>query len=128
MKATDLRIGNLVLYQGENILTVDGVFSDEILTLENGYQSILDFDTIPLTEEWLIKFGFEKDIDIPFGDFEYVKSVREGNIENEIDAITIRISPKFEFYSGIYSQIVPSVHQLQNLYFALTGKELTLLK
>lgn len=107
MEAKDLRIGNWVN---------DDSCHDWQITLSDFYNMYLDddcpFTPIPLTEEWLVKFGFEKDSFgcLYFGYFYYRKSL---------------------FYSsGEFSNIglpnIQYVHQLQNIYFALTGEELTI--
>jgi hypothetical protein len=70
---------------------------------------------IPLTEEWLKKFGFEYDTVIWHKDRIMLASANR----------------EFSTWYGsfIYGKIdifVKTVHQLQNLYFALTGEELVL--
>ncbi len=68
---------------------------------------------IPLTEEWLVKLGFVKLINDLFEIGLYHYNAKEQRFyyskdqDNEID----------------YA-VVEHVHQLQNLYFALTGEEL----
>jgi hypothetical protein len=121
MDLTELRIGNLVEVNGK-IEKITGVIQYG-LYFNCGYcPNINDWiKPIELTDEWFGRFGFEKDDSIPFGDFEYV-------IQYVIQckSCMIGISPEFEFYNGIYSQYIKFVHQLQNLYFALTGQELKL--
>ena len=78
---------------------------------------------IPLSEEWMLKFGFEKEeVDAPaiatwnewwLDGFEISSRGTEGGSENQ-------------FYYGVVTREVKYVHQLQNIYFALTGEELTL--
>lgn len=73
-------------------------------------------DPIPLSEEWLIKFGFESE------------KVYEVVFEYTIDK-KHRIQTDGEMYilMGYKDGIeIKYVHQLQNLYFALTGEELTI--
>jgi len=74
------------------------------------------YEPIPLTEEWLIKFGFSgSTIDI------------SDKISGCIDSIYfngICIGTASSEYSGLHR--IKYVHQLQNLYFALTGEELTI--
>lgn len=70
---------------------------------------------IHLTEEWLLKFGFEKD--------------NAGSFSSKmIDNYSIRIwyvSGAFRWTANYFcSAELKYVHQLQNLYFALTGQEL----
>ncbi len=105
MKANELRIGNYV-FDRYKITQVDKYF----------YQSAEcfwtnEFKPIPLTEEWLLKFGFEKkDDDYIFNGFSF--TFDENTFYNHVGKIT-----------NIYY-----VHQLQNLYFALTNDELTIKK
>lgn len=68
---------------------------------------------IPLTEEWLLKFGFQKN-DIN-NDYKYWL----------IDDSRFLIQTD-KFYFSAWLNIIESVNQLQNLYFALKGKELTI--
>lgn len=80
---------------------------------------------IPLTEEWLIRFGFEREE----GRWTWKK-----NIYNEETTLptSLQLWSGNDFISvcrsGIGAMDCPCeyVHQLQNLYFALTGKELEL--
>ena len=63
MKANELRLGSIISDKGliSTVITIDelgcttinnGDFSSEV------YQTYLEYKPIPLTEEWLIKFGF----------------------------------------------------------------------
>jgi hypothetical protein len=78
---------------------------------------------IQLTEEWLLKFGFEKHGDCdayPKGYYSH------GNLQVNLDD---QFSPAISDPEGNAHYIGNSceyVHQLQNLYFALTGEELLL--
>ena len=109
MKTTELRIGNYVngIYdEGEFIAEVLTVDSEGCLLDANGIYELTSLKVIkpiPLTEEWLVKFGFERlgDISFPF--------IKSNDFEN---------SETFSLYG------IKHVHQLQNLYFALTGEEL----
>jgi hypothetical protein len=53
MKASELRIGNWIK-DGHDI---EQITSDHMICLHSGR---CEFDQIPLTEEWLLKFGFCK--------------------------------------------------------------------
>ncbi len=108
MKATELRIGNWVLSPTEGEIQI-----------ENGWQidEGEEVEPIPLTEEWLVKFGFEKEdryFDIKINNFWLTYDYREAEYsisENKLN------------YSDIWIEL-NHVHSLQNLYFALTGEEL----
>jgi hypothetical protein len=112
MKANELRIGCTFQLK-------DSILGDGIATIKNKYHLDVAFDLleynsikpIPLTKEWLVKFKFE---------------------ELEKDCRTFFKKEKFkvELSNGgnVYynrHKFISSVHQLQNLYFALTGEELT---
>lgn len=70
-----------------------------------------DFSPIPITEEWLLKFGFEN----------YLTYWHLYH-----DDICFDISRNFHFQIEEYNYPfkLQYVHQLQNLYFSLTGEEL----
>ena len=139
LKATELRIGNYVMfndnyelslddpayYEDMKMFPIDVIASDETIRLMDGDKSIGCFGTnqikpISITEEWLIKFGFEK----------FNKAMHKPL--NKTTHIYREILDHNNFYiTGMdnYLQLtnIPKyVHQLQNLYFALTGKELTI--
>jgi hypothetical protein len=86
----------------------------------NSYSQLMQFiKPIPLTEDWLIKFGFIKH---DMGWF----WISWGTNGTEI--IQWNISYKQYVFSlgKARFKTLEHVHQLQNLYFALTGKELIL--
>lgn len=126
MNANELRIGSLVYFNGthKEIGLISGITTDiftEPKVLLNDridipYQ-LSSLKPIPLTEEWLLNFGFEKD-----GSLSYRYFLREKSIKYDIDDNCICISDSWEWSKIKY------VHQLQNLYFALTNEELTLKK
>lgn len=81
---------------------------------------------IPLDEEWLIKFGFEQ-----FKEYKYGNSYIKKSFYFDLECLMLgRFYPNeknSEKYSMAPSSItIEFVHQLQNLYFALTGNELTI--
>ena len=113
LKANDLRIGNLIFYEtvdlntGENVLEIVEATANDIKTQE--LKSI--FSPIPLTEDWLLKFDF------------YVSDVF-GQKQYFLSGITIYVNDgKFQ-HSG-YDRQIKYVHEIQNLYFALTQREIT---
>jgi hypothetical protein len=137
MNANELRIGNFV-YDDEGALVILKSISDLterwqdeeeskrvmfdkfINSKADGYYDC-DYDQltpIELTETWLIKAGFEKYLN---GDYYRLKE--ELCVEAWSDKFSIYL-PYFhlETYTGRIT--LKYVHQLQNLYFALTRTEL----
>ena len=66
------------------------------------------YTPIPLTKEWFLKFGFKK----------------EGNTAKYWTLGTVDLWEISGTYVNDLDYEVKYVHQLQNLYFALTGEEL----
>ena len=117
MKATELRIGNLIEYKIEDKLderkewwVVSKVDFQDLTWLDSNPEDA-DFRPIKITEEWLLKFGFE-----------YTKLYY---IKYDDDLIIYFDGVDFYFKRSSKSLTIKYVHQLQNLYFALTGEELT---
>lgn len=72
---------------------------------------------IPLTEEWLKRFGFENQ----------TKRCKESIIRWKKNCVTLFPSDGYPYGASIdIDSPIQYVHQLQNLIFALTGEELTL--
>jgi len=109
---TELRIGNWI--------------NEQDLELQVGMirQDLFDAsEPIPLTEEWLLKFGFENmnDPDV----LVYCKSFGKFDGEDYDDAIVITRDSQNQWYFSLGRKVIVNyVHQQQNLYFALTGEEL----
>jgi len=116
MKATELRIGNLIFQSGQ-ITTIENISrSRSINDWERvNNKRLFDCTPIPLTEEWLLKFAFVKRKDGHYNLFKH----------SEVEII---INRDFDGWKcdGINFSVgrLGFVHQLQNLYFALTGEEL----
>jgi len=119
MKANELRIGNLVTLQETifKVIKIDGEDYSVIAKAinkdcpDNVVESLMP---IPLTKEWLLKFGFEKKI---------TSDVFPTFFKNKIN-VNDRVVYVSEY--GFLNHI-KNVHQLQNLYYALTGEELTII-
>jgi hypothetical protein len=125
MKATDLRIGNLFYYRVVDQLDerkewfeVSEIDYDDLRVIGIKDEMNQDYQPIPLTEEWLLKFGFEtsKRLWDSFSRSYYYLSKKDKLCFNLHESKNI-------FYMYEYKHI-KHVHQLQNLYFALTGTEL----
>ena len=138
MKASELRIGNLCQDKLSGAqLKVTGTHETDIsfyvvdrnlFPLQPGWQA----EPIPLTEEWLLKFDIIKlnfTTDMPKS-FQKPDIDKDGNIWYTWvkGAFNLEIQKNGEIWFEVYSHYihVKYVHQLQNLYFALTGEELTI--
>lgn len=128
IQATELRIGNIT-GAGKVVEILEDKFyvNDGESSLSSGWY---DIKPEPLTEEWLKRFGFtcgsaRKDWFSKYIQgsvyFYYHLDTNESGIiqhdedfdyENEIENLT--------------TNHIKHVHQLQNLYHALTGEELTI--
>jgi hypothetical protein len=125
MKSQELRIGNFV--QAKLLIPVLGntkyltVSSVEIRDCEH-YKENWSYEPIPLTEEWLVRLGFVYE-DLG-DDTPYEWYVKDGmqiwNFNNQHWICDMLDQNRFN------QDDFKHVHQLQNLYFALTGEELTI--
>jgi hypothetical protein len=117
MEASELRIGSN--YKLRKTTSID----ENIITLSfqdikvNGGNICNLIEPIPLTEEWLLKLGFDRGSDI-MGECYFINEKIEFVIYIEDEWLC--------YYTGSLMLEIETVHQLQNLYFALTGEELTI--
>ncbi|MDQ7949536.1 MAG: hypothetical protein AAGB30_11035 [Pedobacter sp.] len=129
MNVNELRMGSYVF--GLDGLThyVEGLSSNSVVThgiAANSVSTHIDTQEttvrpIPLTLEWLVRFGFNKKL-----------GLAQGIEVHVLEKLTIakmgdRYIPAFLNHNDEISLIgseVKFVHQLQNLYIALTGDEL----
>lgn len=130
MKASELRIWNIIYCQGTMTyvyqLDSGGVTACQINDIKVNKETgatlgtgNIDFTPIPLTEEWLVKFGFSPVIS--------TNKMTDAEISNG--------KLCFEFYKGKLfftageglnlSRQIDYVHDFQNICYALTGEELT---
>ena len=127
MKASELRIGNYIklMYNYEDFETLQVTLVDiSDIEKKNG-----DFEPIPLTEEWLYKFGF---VDIDKRDHDY-NTYTDSNHDYYLQSDVRRKDGKYTILDNSFDDLrdftmvdIGYVHQLQNMYFALTGEELTI--
>jgi len=115
MEVKELRIGNLVNHKfGElEYSEVKGLGEDyvDIKEVTWEFPDVEDFEPIPLTEDWLLKFGFK----------------RWGKDCFYLGVVKIHHRQRGFVLAKRYG-VIKHVHELQNLYFALTGKELQFTK
>ena len=117
MKANELRIGNLAQIKGEKLIMDIKITAWDIYTTSIGWGS---YEPYELTDDWLIRFGFE--------------------LYSESNEINIEIAKKHPLYLRLMAnewtlfvregggafKTIKYVHELQNLYFSLTGSDLVL--
>lgn len=121
IRATELRIGNWVNDISGNPTQVRGVGTNGIWISKSGPATETAFKPIPLTEEWLVKFGFE------------YRSGWEDSWHKSPIGLYFNPYKSGVCLEQIWDKLIESdlvniqyVHQLQNLYFALTGNELAI--
>ena len=130
MKATELRIGNLVNYQYKPL-----EINEPFYKIENGADILVHenhnvFKPIPLTEELMVKFGLPK---IKITDGYYYTFKKHGTV------YVFAIDEKYNKdngncgYLGIFNHSgemhffmwhIKYAHEFQNIYFVLTETEL----
>lgn len=149
MKASELRIGNIVQYNGshkeigivseisKNSLTEVSPYKVGINHRLDIYYNIHTLSPIPLTEEWLKKLGFT------WSEGLRMNVIKDGITVCEPDDYEDSVYHSIYFYhngecfgfevsnewgenGNVMLPKVKYVHQLQNLIFALTGEELTI--
>jgi len=123
IEAKEVRIGNYINYFGKQrtvikIAKENSQFyigcSDSVNNLINTYNVQDSYDSIPLTEQWLLKFGFVKDIiadDIWF-------------IHENGDMMIC--GDRMYLSNNEFSVKEMPVHRLQNLYYFFHNEELTI--
>ena len=127
MKTTELRIGNFISRNdlGDDSERIEIIIELGKMALTTGPINVMceydEIKPIPLTEEWLVKFGWGK------GEFdsEYIDNVslKQEVLVYNVNAKMLCIETNRDIME--ISHIL-YVHQLQNLFFALTGEELTI--
>lgn len=109
MEANELRVGNLVKW-AKGVYLNDGETTEILNVISNETDF---YEPIPITEEWLLKFGF---IYIDIGEY----------ILMDI-SIDFEYTDEGEFYFLLDNKVlctIKYVHQLQNIYFFITNNEL----
>lgn len=123
IKAKELRIGNYLYVPGlDRIVRVTSIYKTHFVCEDQHgvrfEESIrFNYEPIHLTEQWLLDFGCEELVDF-YDDVEKAFSYKDHYV----------ILVDGEWFFGLEHQDfhtkIKYIHQLQNLYFALTGEEL----
>lgn len=114
MKTKELKQGNWIAYENCHFQVV-GFDTDQVL-LSFAWVYLKSINPIPINEEWLLKFGFVQAsefkqhylLECEFGVYEYA----------------FFDSSKSLWINETFIPNIKYIHQLQNLYFALTQTEL----
>ena len=119
-KANELRIGNLVYEQYDSPYTIETITPGWIQISDNyeEYDSEIEsLRPIPLTEEWLSKFGVSK-------------VMSENIFYYDRFILTYKTNYKYWYVQDIntltYLTKVEFVHEWQNFVFVMNGQELEL--
>jgi hypothetical protein len=123
LRASELRVGNITTLGVVSLIDQDvfRVVDSEGDSFKNTWA---DIQPIPLTEEWLLKFGFDK-VGIALTSI----AIAPLNLPCTFNLPNTPFSfcqGKLILTTGTgdFCVNIEYVHQLQNLYFALTGEEL----
>jgi len=134
IQSNELRINNLVMDRGGKVLRIDwwerkGMVAQDMnfndVQVHPMTEYVEHLQPIPLTGDWLQKFGF-----MNFGKSYYLKTeLKSLGFYNKMKVRYDKFSNSFTVINPANSTIIlRSVHHLQNLYFALTNTELVLNK
>ena len=127
MKATELRINNWYTSTKFRVpVQCELVDLYELCVASDGacdYPPIEEmFEPIPLTEEWLLKFGW-----VWNEEMKAYEKYPNGDARMDLEKM---IGGSYRMFNYVLKALIAEriwhVHQLQNLYFALTNEELTI--
>lgn len=120
MQSEELRIGNYVKAEG-HVTKITGILHYDVYT-RSGTYGVVYLEPIPLTEELFLKFGFEKCDKLNYSGL----WKKGGNNFFDFD----KYSPWVILYKFDVDLVrvasIKHVHQLQNIYYSITGEEITL--
>ena len=117
MEAKNFRIGNIVKLPNDDWVKVFNVGDPEGSgNSVNGYNIDL-CNPIPLTGKWLLMFGFKKPAHSWIGSKFHL---------SEWDEYPLNWCVAMNKNNAVIFKKLKYVHELQNLFFALTGQELEL--
>jgi hypothetical protein len=125
----DFRIGNLINYrivdkmdERQEWLEVSEIDYDDLRIIGAKHEMNQDYQIIELTENWLERLGFSVISESSAG--KRYGYVIDGIFSSDLTFTFWKTTKEAgKFFRGDLE--LKSVHQIQNLYFALTGRELT---
>jgi hypothetical protein len=134
IKVNELRIGNLIFEKGVNDNDASEIIVIDIIMLWQVHDKPEYFEPIPLTPELLEACGFvsfktnpELTLTISSDESDSLNLTCFDKKANELSIYIEKTGRDDDWNSQYTSTFTPVffLHQLQNLYFALTGEELT---
>ena len=141
LQRKDFRIGNRIIYMGAEIV-IEGINrnGDIDYTLNGhpyGGHNVKRYEPIPITEKYLLKQGLtslKEQREKWYLDYAFVYSFEDEikcsdyfiatDLEDEYKFCMATIDDGMQSYESF--RRIKYVHELQNLFFALTGEELEL--
>ena len=125
----EFRIGNLINYrivdkmdERKEWLEVSEIDYDDLRIIGAKHEMNQDYQIIELTEKWLERLGFSVINESSAG--KRYGYVIDGIFSSDLTFTFWKTTKEAgKFFRGDLE--LKSVHQIQNLYFALTGRELT---
>lgn len=112
MKAGDIRVGNIFQSERNPHIVIEAILKGNRVLATSGQYYTLDYiKPISLTPEILEKCGFEKDSEVIFKHDDTMVYSGSGFID-------------YYHFGHPIKKNINYLHQLQNLYYALTGTEL----
>jgi len=121
IQTQELRLGNILLHEGIE-KKVESIYLDGDITFGTidgfNFPKLADCEPVPITPEWLVKLGF-RESSTWFDMFILEVCIIEKHHISDVYAFRQRENGKDGFIKHL-----EYIHQLQNIYFALTDKEL----
>ena len=114
MKSTELRIGNLFIDKESGTVISVIELTKEIITFTGDFEGDWQAEPIEITLDWLIFYGF-----ILKGGYYYLGKLNDYPFKIEYcEGLVFFVCQNIEYHYKY-------VHELQNLYFAMTKTELS---
>jgi len=133
IQANELRVGNLFYLNDDDLIENQHVYENiaiHKITGEDIHMCEIDnqafnmfYKQIPISEKWLLKFEFKNHLKGFLLNGFLVK--RGITMQNSIITGSNNVISYLSVQLGEYVVKLEYIHQLQNLYFALTSEELT---
>jgi hypothetical protein len=122
MNASELRLGNLITRYGDTI-AIETISTEHFATIKG---ESIDAKGITINPQWLEKLNFTKDESGHYSIYSLdeevlISFIKDEDLENAYVA-NLCVNEKSHLFE--LTKQPKYVHQLQNLYFALTGEEL----